>query len=216
MDGDDDDTPLESLLAERNREASQEERCQKLPPMEAHLEPYGSMDNINESVCSFYDYNYHSTNFTCQNDDYNVPCSETEPNHQYRRENYQTYIKNGPYEPMNYNMPQYYYPSIDCNNNYPQGDVETGGHLASLLLNSILMSDQQILHDSRETFNNIPASCTSTSGNATPEAILSPTIAQMKSETLTNNLTEQQADDTNSTWNTLKEFERLLMINRSF
>ncbi|XP_028410799.1 uncharacterized protein LOC114533476 [Dendronephthya gigantea] len=214
VDGDDDDTPLESLLAERNREVFQEEKCQKLPPMEANLDPYGSMDNINESVCSFYDYGNHTTNFTCPNDDYNVPCSDIEPNDQYRRESYPTYIKNGAYETMNYNMPQYYYPSIDCNNNYPQVDVETGGHLASLLLNSILMSDQQI-HESRENFNTIPVPCTSTSGNGTPEAILSPTLAQMKSEALTNNLT-QQADDTNSTWNTLKEFERLLMINRSF
>ncbi len=219
VDGDDDDTPLESLLAEKNQQVFHDEKRQKLLTVE---DSFGSMDNINESANSFYDYNNNATNFTRQNEDYYVPCSEVNPASLYERQNFPSYMKNGTFEPLNYNVPQCYYPSIDYNNNYAQCDAENGSHLASLLLNSILMSDQQILEEStnlRESYNTVPVSCASTSGNITPEAIASPTLAQMKTEPILNSLTTSaqfQDFDAESNWNTLKEFERLLMINRSF
>ena len=218
VEGDEDDTPLESLLAEKNQ-VFHAEKYQKLLPVE---DAFGSMDNLNESGCSFYDYNNAAANFISQNEDYYVPCAEVTPISVYERQNLPSYMKNGGFEPVNYNVPQCYYPSVDYNNNYSQCDVEAGGHLASLILNSILMSDQQILEDSnnlRQSYNPVPVSCTSTSGNITPEAIVSPTLAHMKTEPFVHNSATSaqfQDIDADSTWSTLKEFERLLMINRSF
>ena len=219
VDGDEDDTPLESLLAGKNQRLHHEEKCEKIFSVE---DTFGSMESIHESQRSFYDHNNNTTNFPIHNEDYYVPCSEMNPVYLSERQNFSSYTKNAAFEPVNYNVPEYYYPSVDCNNNYPQCDVEGGGHLASLLLNSILMSDQQTLPDAtnlRESYHSLPMSGASTSRNITPEAILSPTLAQMKTEPFVNNSAtspQLQDYDAESAWNTLREFERLLMINRSF
>lgn len=220
VDGDEDDTPLERLLAERDQKLHHaDEKYQKVFSVE---DSYGSMENINESSCSFYDQNSNITSVSNRNEDYYVPCSEMNPATVYERQNYSSYTKNATFESVNYNVPEYCYPSVDCNNNYPQCDVENGGHLASLLLNSILMSDQQTLQDAtnlRESYHTVPVSCTPTSGNITTEVMNSPTVVHMKTEPFINNLptsTQLQDFDVDSNWNTLKEFERLLMINRSF
>ena len=220
LDGDEDDTPLERLLTERNAQEFQDEKYQRPLPDEKR---YGSIDNKNESACSLYDHNNNATDFAYLNDECFPPCSEVNPVSLYEHQSYPSCSKNTVFEPVNYNVPRFHYQTVNCNNNYPQYDVQNGGHLASLLLNSILMSDQQMLQDTtnlREGYNTVPLSGTSTSGNVTPDAILSPTISQMKTESLDhNNFTTSvqfQDVDTDSAWSTLKEFERLLMINRSF
>ena len=229
VDGDDDDTPLESLLAEKYQQAFQAEKCTRLPPVETECSSYECMDNNGTTCASFYDYHNNNNNnaFSSSYEDYYVPCSEviTTTATQYGRQNYPSYIKNGAYEPLNYSTTtQCYYPAADCNNNYPQCDGETGGHLASLLLNSILMTDHQTVPDSttqmRDAYTTVPISCTSTSGNISSEAIVSSSLAQMKMEPTESGLLTTPAQlqdiDTDSAWNTLKEFEKLLMINRSF
>ena len=217
VDRDEDDTPLESLLAEKHQQVTQDEKCQKALRVQ---DSFGSMDNINEGVCSsFYDYNNEPTHFTSPNEDYFVPCSEVNPVSLHERQNYPSYIKSGAVEIESNNLPQCYYQTADYNSNYPQYEMESGGHLASLLLNSILMSDQQTLPDSTNLRDlNVPVSCTPSSGVFAQDNIVSP-FTQMKSEPLSNNLAvSSQFYDTNSdaTLSTLKEFERLLMINRSF
>ena len=218
LDGDEDDTPLESLLTEKNAHEFQDEKYQRRLPDE---EKYDSIGKINDNACSLYDRSNNATDFAYLNDDCFAPCREVNPVSLYEYQSYPSCTKNAAFEPINYNVSRFHYQTVDCNN-YPQYDVQNGGHLASLLLNSILMSDQQILQDaanSREGYSSIPLSCTSASGNVTPEAIVSPSISQIKTESLDNNFTTSvqfQDVDTDSAWNTLKEFERLLMINRSF
>lgn len=222
VDEDEDNTPLERLLAERNQQMLYNvEKCQRLVPVEDSL---GSLENISDSGCSFYDYGNNATDLRRQNDDYYVPCSDMNSVPSCERQNVPSCPKGGSFEPVNYNvLHQCCYPTVDNNGNYPQWNVETGGHLASLLMNSILMSDQQISEDSanlRQSYNTIPVSCTSASSNLTPEAVVSPTLSHMKSEHFEDNITaavQFPTDiDTESAWGTVKEFERLLMINRSF
>lgn len=218
IDGDEDDTPLESLLAEKNQQVFQQEKCQKLLPVEANCNSYENMNRSGNTCNSFYDYN-NATSFPNPNEEHYVPCSEANTHCQYGRQNYPGFIRNGALEPVNYDMQQYYYPQVDFNN-FQQCDAESGGYLASLLLNSILISDQQISQDTtnfREACS-VPAPCLSTTGNITPEVLMSPTLTQIKCEQSNNNLTSAQLPDmdTEAAWSTLKEFERLLMINRSF
>lgn len=219
IEGDEDDTPLESLLAEKNQQVFQPEKCQKLLPVEANCNSYENMKRSESTCNSFYDYS-NATSFPNPNEDYYVPCSEVNTHCEYGRPNYPGFIRNGASQPVNYELQQCYYPQVGVNSNFQQCDADSGGYLASLLLNSILISDQEILQDStnlREAYS-VPAPCVSTTGNFAPEVLMSPTLTQIKCEQSNNNLTSAQLQDmdTDAALSTLKEFERLLMINRSF
>ena len=216
VDPDNDDMPLGKMLAGgKGNTFTRKEGCDG---SEYIGNTFGSMDNISDASCSFYDQNQNNFNMPIPTSDHYVPCSELPSISQ---QNYLNCYKNEMPGPItSYSTAQTYNQTLHCNGTYANTtpySVDNGGPLASLLLNSILMSDQQITED-QTSYQTVPsASLVTSTGNTAP--ILSTGYLQFKQEpSLQTNFNPSGhfLNENEETLKSLREFERLLSLKGSF